>query len=79
MNKEYKELTDDLKKIEENKGTETKITEDKIKECLYNHTFTGKELLDMRDTIKARNYIPGILGSSDEPWLNYVLDMILSE
>ena len=74
MNQIYQQLNEDIDAAKQNREVAVKMAEKKKEAFIRSQTFTGDELIKMRDEIRAGDH-----GTStrEEPWLNYVLDRIL--
>ena len=72
---EFKKLKETVETSKMNKDALIKAAEKEVDAFIRKQTFTGEELLQMRDAIKQ-----GYHGSSqmDEPWLNGILESILT-
>lgn len=71
----YKKLKEKVDQTKIDKDAEVKAMEDTLEEFMKEQTFTGAELLKMRDEIRD-GYHGG--AESDELWLDYLLDRILT-
>ncbi len=72
---EYKKLKEQVEAANTDKKVAVKNAEDAVEEFTKAQTFTGEELLAMRDDIKRGEHG---CSSSNEPWLNYILERILT-
>lgn len=71
----YQNLQKEINQAETNERAVVQAAKDTMKVFIASQTFTGKELLDMKDDIKAGNH-----GCSDdkEPRIDLILDRILA-
>jgi len=71
---EYAKLQEEIKLAESTKDEAVRIAKYKLDEFIENQTFTGAELLAMRDHLRRKNDdLPG----RDEPRVDYILERIM--
>lgn len=74
---EYKKLQTEAAATKSACRSAIKNAEDAIEEFIKSQSFTGEELLKMRDDIKIKTGLHGI-SDSHEPRMDYVLERILT-
>ena len=73
---EYTELKKEIKKAETDKNVAVKTAEQELENFIKAQTFTGAELLKIRDKIIDENSCKSLY---DEPRLDYILEKILAD
>jgi hypothetical protein len=72
----YNDLLNNVKRLRTEKDDDIKKATKKLDDFIKSQSFTGKELIEMRDYIVSRNRISG--GSDDVPRLELIIDRVMT-